>query len=180
MADFQNTSSNAELTVNGYGVRQGGNSDVTPWKYLHHCANATSTSICNPTYACGRFHVRTPLPADTSSMGWNPIVLHVVGYHSYSGERFSDWKALLNVDGSNNNWYGSQIFSNRGNSSYPSDPYVYRSNGTYGGKQRVCFAVNKLGCCCNGWIWVRWFHRSSFFNDHPWAQVGMADNTHAW
>lgn len=179
MANLQGISTNSEITVQGYGLRQQG-SDVSPWKYLYHCADATSTAICNPTYSCGRLHVRTPIPADTSALGWNPIILHVVGFHTYSGERTSDWKGLINVNGDNNSWYGSQIFSNRGDPNYPSNPFVYRSNSTYGGKQRVCFAINKIGCCCVGWLWVRWFNGSQWFNDFAWATVGMADNTPAW
>ena len=185
MANLQGTSVSGNLQVNGY-IRRAGEEDVSPWWFASHCANATTTAECDPTYACGRLHVRTPLPADISSMGWNPIILEVVGYHSYSGERTSSWKALLNVNGSTNAWYGSQIMVDStaaGNSPDPSitggnaaDPYVYRSANTYGGKQRVCFAVNKIGCCCTGYIWVRWFNGSQWFNDYPWSTVGFGDS----
>ena len=174
MATLQATNFTSTLQINGY-QQEGSQSDVTPWWYSSHCANADSTSECNPTYSCGWLHVRTPIRADTTMIGWQPVILHVVGFHSYSGERMSDWKALLNVNGSTNGWYGSQIMNDRGNgSSGPAEPYVYRSANEYGGHQRVCFSIRKIGCCCTGWLWVRWYNRASFWNDHPWATKGMA------
>lgn len=173
MASLQSTTVNGLLTVTGNTVRSG-NSNITPWTQLYHCADADSTAECNPTYSCGWLHVRTPIPADNVAMGWNPIILEVVGYHTYSGEYVEDFKALLNTNGYNNDWYGSQI---KVNDSYQTTPFVYRSTSTYGGYTRVCFAVQKIGCCCTGNLWVRWWNRSDLWQDYPWATTARNSNT---
>jgi len=172
MATLKDTTSSDTLTINNI-CREAG-SDVTRWYKLNHCQNATSTSICNPTYSCGYLHVRTPLPADNVAMGWNPIILEVVGQHSYGGSYTHDWKALLNTNGYNNGWYGSQIVMNDSNHSAMN---VYRSSGTYGGYTRVCFAVPKIGCCCTGALWVRWYNSSSFIDSYPWATAAYNNNS---
>ena len=167
MASLVDTTVNGDLNINGNTYRTGG-SNITPWQQLSHCvcpsSDGTSDCIGN-----GRayLHVRTPLPADNVVMGWNPIILEVVGYHTYSGENVHDFKALLNTNGYDNSWYGSQIKTN--SSLTGSNPYVYRSTNTYGGYTRVCFAVNKISCCCTGNLWVRWWNNTSYFTDYPWA-----------
>jgi hypothetical protein len=57
--------------------------EYTPWVRMYHCADADSTSICNPVYSCGWLHVRTPLPA-TSVVQNLPSMLEVIGFHTYS------------------------------------------------------------------------------------------------
>ena len=173
MASLQDSTVNGLLTITGNTVTYG-NTNITPWTQLSHCADATSTSICNPVYSCGRLHVRTPLNA--AALGWNPAILEVVGVHTYSGEVVEDWKAVINVNGyqgAPTGWYGSQVFSDNGTNS---QPYVYISNSTYGGAYRVCFSTNKIGCCCAGTIYVRWRNVSSYWNDYAWATGAYSDS----
>lgn len=164
MASLQDSTVNGLLTITGNTVTYG-NTNITPWQVLGHCAGPYN----------GRLHVRTPLNAN--ALGWNPAILEVVGTHTYSGEVMEDFKAVINVNGyqgAPSGWYGSQIFSDNGNNT---SPYVYISNSTYGGAYRVCFAVNAVGCCCAGTLWVRWRNVSSYWNDYAWATVGAGDST---
>jgi hypothetical protein len=166
MASLQGTSVSGEITGTSGVYKPGG--AQTPWYRIQHCADATSTSICNPTYSCGWFHIRTPLPATNaaSGIGWNPNILEVVGFHTYGGENYHDFKAITNNSGyGDNTWYGSQIRSNQGNSA----PIVYQSTNNYGGLKRVCIALPKSGCCCQGWVWVRWTNNSGYRADFAWA-----------
>ena len=142
-----------------------GNSNVTEWVELSHCFGTYPEP--------NRLHVRTPLPAEIGSIGWNPIILEVVGYHSYSGEYTHDFKALCNVNGYDGAWYGSQIMVNDGQNSAP---FVYRSSNYYGGSRRVCYAVNKLTCCCQGRIWTRWWNASNYRADYAWGTAASNDN----
>lgn len=175
------TISGANLSINRmFSAAEG----MTGWKSFYHCANAESTDECNPTYSCGWLHVRTPLPATNaaSGIGWNPTMIEVVGYHSYSGEYFSDWKAVINNSGyADNAWYGSQVRVNEGNVTGSDGPVVYQSTNSYGGYQRVCFAIRKMGCCCNGWFWVRirGGGHIAYREDYPWATIGASTNN-AW
>lgn len=153
-------------------------SDVTPWYRLYHCADGTDT---NPAYAGGWLHIRTPLPATNAApgTGWNPSIIEVVGFHSYDGQWTHDFKAIVNSYGdASNTWNGSQIRCNVGTDA-PNEilpgPYVYRSTNTYGSYPRVCIAVNKVGCCCVGWIWVRWWNNTGYRADYAWATVGRAN-----
>jgi hypothetical protein len=160
---------NGRLTVTGVIKQQG--EDISPWHYMSHCANGTDTT---PNYAGGRLHVRTPIRADNSHIGWNPIIMEVRGYHTYSGEATHNFKAVLNTNGYNNDWYGSQI---KADSGYNSLPLVYKSTNTYGGYHRVCFSVTKIGCCCTGHIWVRfWNNTVSAPYDYAWATEGRGDS----
>lgn len=120
-----------------------------------------------------RLHIRTPLGAEQSALGWNPSIIEVVGHHSYNGEHVHDFKAVVNVNGYDNGWYGSQIRSNAG---YQSNPFIYRSTNQYGGTQRVCIAIDKELGCQNGWVWVRWFNNSGWHNSFAWATAGSNDN----
>ena len=176
MANLRATSS-TKTTVTGAVLPTQINS--SEWVKLSHCvcpsSDGTSDCIGN-----GRafLHVRTPIPADATigNIGWIPWMLEVTGYHTYSGERFHDFKAIVNTTGDgNNSFYGSQVRVNRGNGN--SQPYVYRSNSTYGGYRRLCFAVGKISCCCTGYLWVRaWFqltHRTAY----PWATETADTNT---
>ena len=177
MAILQSTTVSG--TVKGQSFLLDGQSDVSEWYQLNHCvcpaSDGTSDCIGN-----GRayLHVRTPIPADAAAgMGWNPYMLEVVGYHSYSGERFHDFKAIVNTTGDGNNTFGgSYIRVNSGNAA--SNPYVYRSNNTYGGYRRMCFAVGKISCCCTGRLWVRWWTNSGYRTNYAWA-TDTADTNNA-
>jgi hypothetical protein len=168
------------ITNTAGGLKSTGNvwpagSNQTPWYRLYHCADGTDTT---PAYAGGWLHIRTPYPATNaaSGIGWNPNIVEVVGFHTYSGEYTHDFKAIVNNSGySDNTWYGSQIKVNKGNDS--STPVVYQSSSQYGGYQRVCIAVQKNGCCCVGWIWIRFWNNSGYWNSYPWATVGRASST---
>lgn len=135
---------------------QGSNSDITPWYKIDYSLDSNSY-----------LHVRTPLPADTSYLGWNPSILEVYGVMANSGSALHDFKALLNVNGYNNDWYGSQIKMNAG---YNSTPVVYRSASTYGGVTRVCFYVNQTYTAGEkGFIFIRWWNNSGAWNNYAWA-----------
>jgi hypothetical protein len=137
---------------------------------MYHCADADSTSICNPVYSCGWLHVRTPLPA-TSVVQNLPSMLEVIGFHTYSGDYTHYIKAIVNVD--ENDAFQANIRVNAGNSS----PRVYRSDSSYGGKRRVCIALPKIGCCCVGWFWVRWRMNAGYWNDYPYGITAYSDGT---
>jgi hypothetical protein len=167
MASLVTTSVSGTLKVTGELLRSG-NTDITSWYKLYHCESSGTYS---------KIHVRTPLPADTSSLGWQPSILEVYGHHTYGGDKVHDFKALLNVNGYNNDWYGSQIMRNDG---YNSNPVVYRSTNTYGGKTRVCFSVNQASYCGNGWLFVRWWNNSAYYTDYAWAKTGSNSDTGAF
>ena len=154
MANLQTTTVNGLLTITGY-VQQGGNSNLTGWVKLSHCYDPYS-----------RLHVRTPLPE--SAISSTASILEVVGYHSYSGEKVHDFKALCYGSGTIESLIGT-------NNGYNTNPYVYLSTNTYGGTKRVCFSVDKITCCCTGYLWVRWWNNSSYFNDYAWATMGAND-----
>jgi hypothetical protein len=168
---------NVDTTINGNFTSStailDGQSDMTEWYQLSHCvcpsSDGTSDCIGN-----GRafLHVRTPIPTEQASVGWAPYLLEVVGYHTYSGERWHDFKAIVNTAFDNGaggigSFYGSYIRVNTGNAN--SQPYVYRSAGTYGGSRRMCFAIGKVSCCCTGNLWVRIWQNGGFRAAHPWA-----------
>lgn len=161
MANLQSTNITGKLTITGSFVR--GSSDITGWTKLSHCYDPYN-----------RLHVRTPLPADVIEN--TNSILEIVGYHSYSGERVHDTKILINsypgiVDGEVD--INSNVISDLG---YNSNPIVYASTNLYGGKNRVCFSVDKLTCCCIGHLWVRWWNNSSYYADYAWATMGSNDN----
>lgn len=160
--------------------------DMSEWYKLSHCVCPGS----GPSDCLGNglayLHVRTPVPADASGgMGWNPYVLEVTGYHTYSAECFHDFKAVVNTTGDGNNtWYGSQVRINRtgagGAMSPASNPYVYRSATTYGGYSRMCFAVRKTSCCCTGYIWVRWWTNAGTRTSFSWGTFHSDSQTTYW
>jgi len=177
MASLVGTTSSGIITASSGVYRAGGNQ--SPWYKMQYCADAASTSICNPTYSCGWFHIRTPLPATNaaSGIGWNPNIVEVVGHSTYGGEYTNDFRAITNNSGySDNTWFGSQIRANQGNTT----PIVYQSTSAYGSYKRVCIAVPKAGCCCNGWIWVRWWNNSGYRADYPWGVIGYSSNAAYW
>ena len=158
-------------------------SDKTEWYQMNHCIcpgdPAPAPSDCRGT-GLAYLHVRTPIPADASAgMGWNPYMLEVVGYHTYSGEKFHDFKAVVNTTGDGNNtFYGSYIRVNRGNAG--SSPYVYRSANTYGGVRRMCFAVGKVSCCCTGNLWIKIWTNAGYRADYAWGSWHSNSNTAYW
>ncbi len=170
MAVLSSLSANGTLTASSIvNTAQ----DYTPWYRIYHCVDATDTSICNPVYSCGYSHVRTPLPADTNGPTYIPTMLEVIGFHTYSGEYTHYFKSIINVDTSNNFQANTRI--NLGNEDVA--PRVYRSDGTYGGKRRVCFAMRKYGCCCVGWFWVRWRMNAGYFDDYAWGHAAYNNST---
>jgi hypothetical protein len=176
MASLQGTSSGT-LTATGGVYRAGAN--MSPWYRIYHCADGTDT---NPVYAGGWLHIRTPLPATNaaSGIGWNPNIVEVAGFHTYGGEVTHDFKAITNNSGySDNTWYGSQIRSDAGND-VANGKIVYQSAVAYGNYKRVCIAVPKIGCCCVGWIWIRWWNNSGYRADYSWATIGRANSTAYW
>ena len=183
MATLQTTSVSGNITGVNHFISQNGG--MTDWQKISHCANAQDTNECNPVYSCGYIHIRTPLPADASatSIGWIPMCMEVVGYHTYSAERFHDFKAIINTTGDGNNtYYTPTIRSNRGNSVGGSiaAPVFYRSNSTYGGYRRTCLVLPKIGCCCTGYIWIRWNVNYGYRTDYAWATIGQAGTTAYW
>jgi len=153
--------------------------DYTPWQQFTNCANTTSTSICNPVYACTWLHIRTPLRLENNSgLGWNPGIVECVGYHTYGGDYTHDYKWVYNINGYDGSWYGNQLKINVGyNVTGGNAPVMYRSSSYYNGYRRLCLAIKKVGCCCNGWVWVRWWKNASLWNDYPWATVGHNNET---
>jgi hypothetical protein len=144
-------------------------SDITDWYKISTCPGGTGTHL----------HVRTPVPADTSVVGWNPIILEVIGNEGVDttgalADIHHEFKALVNVNGYNNDWYGSQIMSNSGQNS---TPFVYRSSSTYGGVTRVCFSITRKSVCANGNIWVRWWNSRSAFSSFAWAVTTSDSST---
>lgn len=154
MANLQATVVSGTLKVSGQ-MLNGTNSDQTPWYRISYTG---STALY--------IHVRLPLPADTSYLGWNPSILEVMGFNGYSGDKCHDFKALLNVNGYNNDWYGSQIPMNDG---YNSSPSVYRSSSTYGGQTRVCFSVRQDQNGEPGHLFIRWWNNQGAWNSFAWA-----------
>lgn len=168
MATLQNSIISGRLTVTGQ--MRHNSTGISNWHVMSHCANGTDTT---PNYAGGRLHVRTPIRADNSHMGWNPIIMEVRGYHTYSGDTTHNFMALLNTNGYNNSFYGDQIRTDSGHSSLP---LVYKSTSTYGGYHRVCFSVTKIGCCCTGHIWIRFWNNPTAAYDYAWATAGRGDS----
>jgi hypothetical protein len=168
MATLVDSTVSGTLQTNGAHFPAG--EAMTDWYNIYHCTNDTLDSA-------NWIHIRTPVPADADAgVGWIPYMLEVRGYHTYSGENFHNWIAVVNTTGDGNNtFYGSQIKSNTGNST----PYVYRSTNTYGGYRRMCFSMQKSGCCCNGWLWVRWRINHGFRTNFAWGKVGTTSQTTA-
>jgi hypothetical protein len=177
MANLQNTTINTAAISASRVIPYG--SGMPEWVRISNCANGTDTT---PNYAGTWIHIRTPLPATNaaSGIGWNPSLIEVVGFHSYSGEYTWDYKAVTNNSGyADNNWYGSQV---RVNDSNTNDIVVYKSQSQYGGYERVCIAQRKVGCCCVGWFWIRIRNqgRNYRYTSHPYATEGRADSNPFW
>ena len=151
--------------------------DMTEWVKLSHCiCDGSANTDCSGT-GFNYIHVRTPLPVNSSAgMGWNPYQIEVVGYHTYSGERWHDWTAIINTNGYTEEDFSGVVRINRGNTS--SEPYVYKSANTYGGYKRVCFSMGKVTCCCTGYFWVRWRQNGiSYRTQYAWATTHSNDRT---
>jgi len=167
MASLTASTVSGLLQTNGLHFPSG--ESMTEWYPGYHCNQGPSGENTN------WLHIRTPIPADADAgVGWIPYLLEFKGYHSYGGEYAGIWGAIINTTGDgNNSWYGSQIRYNVGNY----NPYIYRSNSTYGGFRRMCFVVNKVTCCCNGWWWARVNMNHQFRASHPWGQIGSNSQT---
>lgn len=180
MSTLQATTING--SINTTDVMLDGQNDFTEWYKLSHCIcpsdPAPAPSDCRGT-GLAFLHVRTPLPIEVAAgLGWNPYQLEVVGYHTYSAEKWHDFTAVVNTHGDNGTFFGSQIKINRGKAT--SQPYVYASSSTYGGYKRLCFAVGKESCCCTGLLWVRWGTNSTFRSSYPWATFHSSSGTTAY
>jgi hypothetical protein len=183
MANLVSTSVVGNITGNSFILDN--STDMSEWYKLSHCICPESgPSDCLGT-GLAYLHVRTPLPTKSADgMGWNPYILEVVGYHTYSAECFHDFKAIVNTNNDNNTFYGSQVRINRsgagGLMTPASNPYVYESATTYGGKNRLCFAVRKVSCCCTGYLWVRWWTNAGKRTDYSWATFHSDSQTTYW
>ena len=178
MAVLQATNVSGNITANGGVFPQGNNH--TGWYRMYHCVDADSTAECNPTYSCGWIHVRTPYPATNAAggIGWNPNIVECVGFHTYDGGWTHDFKAIVNNSGySDNTWYGSQVRVNKGTDTGADAPVIYQSTNTYGNYKRVCIAMRKVGCCCVGWFWIRFWNNVGYRIDYPWATAARNSNT---
>lgn len=164
MATLTTTTITGRLTVLGQ-MTSGSNSDQTPWYKISYTDEGGTQSFV---------HVRLPLPADTSYLGWNPSILEVLGYNGYSGDKVHDFKALLNVNGYDNTWYGSLIPMNDG---YQSSVFVYRSTNTYGGVTRVCFSVNLAKTGEPAHLFIRWWNNMAAWNSFAWAYTTSSSNS---
>ena len=168
------SSSTVAGNVSGASYILDSSTDMSEWYKLSHCiCDGSAYSDCLGT-GYSYLHVRTPLPTKIADgMGWNPYIIEVVGYHTYSAECFHDFKAIVNTNGYDDTFYGTQVRINRsgagGLMTPASSPYVYESASTYGGKKRLCFAVRKIACCCTGYIWVRWWTNAGKRTDYSWA-----------
>lgn len=163
----------SEVYVSGSGM--------TPWKTIFMCPGGTGNSA-------PWIHIRTPLPATNASSGsgWNPSIVEVKGYHSYFGTYTYDFQAVINSSGyADNNWYGSQIKVNRGNTGGTQNPsgtapLIYKSTSTYNSYERVCIALPRSTCCCNGWSWVRWWNNTNILDTVAWATTGTSSSANAY
>ena len=155
MANLQSASITGLLTISNQ-YYQGGNSDITGWIKLSHCYDPYS-----------RLHIRTPLPF--AAISAKSSTIEVIGYHTYSGEHVHDFKYTVD---NNSGTFSAQKISDNG---YESNPYVYLSTSQYNTQQRVCFAVDKVTCCCTGFLWVRWWNNASYYADYAWATMGAND-----
>jgi hypothetical protein len=163
----------SEVYVSGSGM--------TPWKTIFMCPGGEGN---NQAW----IHIRTPLPATNASSGsgWNPSIVEVKGYHSYSASYGYDFQAVINSAGDGSNaWYGSQIRINRGNTGGTQNPsgtlpVIYKSTSPYNSYERVCIALPRTTCCCNGWSWVRWWNNTGILDTVAWATVGSTSSANAY
>lgn len=175
MATLQQTTINTGLKTTSF-MRDTG-SDISEWYKLSNCDCHSGVDGRSDCVGNGHpwLHVRTPWPADNTSISsWNPYIIEVVGFHSYSGEKFHDWKGVVNTD-NNNNFYGANVRSNTGNDS----AHFYRSSNTYGGYRRLVVVVEKISCCCAGSLWIRARQNSGFRADYAWATKMWSSQTGA-
>lgn len=177
MANLQATTVNGNFTTDSGKVFDSGSS-FTPWYKLNHCDCSSDPNGASDCLGTGHpyLHVRTPIPADNthSGIGWLPMLFEVVGYHTYSGERFHNHKWVVNVRGDNNGFSATQLSNqnnvdNSGNSIGWTGYNLYRSASTYNSKKRIVLVVPKVSCCCTGFLWVRWSVSAQYRNDHAWA-----------
>lgn len=183
MANLQSTTFTGTGEVIASEVYVSG-SGMTPWKTIFMCPGGAS-----PGNNGSWIHIRTPCPATNASSGsgWNPSIVEVKGYHSYYGTYTYDFQAVINSSGyADNTWY-SNIRVNRGNTGGTQNnpptgtlPVVYRSTNTYNSYERVCIALPRAACCCNGWSWVRWWNNTGILDSVAWATSGTNSSANAY
>lgn len=175
MAVLQSTTINTGLTTTSFAHDTG--ADISEWYKLNNCDCHSGLDGRSDCLGNGYpwLHIRTPWPADAAAgLGWNPYMIEVVGYHTYSGEKFHDWKGIVNTTGDGNDtFYSPTIRSNTGNSS----AHFYRSVNTYGGFRRLVVVVEKISCCCTGFLWIRARQNSGFRANFPWATTMWSTQT---
>ena len=181
MASLQSISLGGNsLNVTG-GIRQIGGG-CTPWTRLYHCGDCPSTSDCNPTYSGGYLHIRTPIPAEGFTSIYSvPFIFELTAFHTYSGEYTHDFKYSMFV-GAGGTFFVSPA-SNAGSYGLTYEPYFYKSTNTYGEYKRICFSIQKVGCCCVGWVWMRWWGNATItnlWNHFAWGQTGAGNRTNTY
>jgi hypothetical protein len=136
---------------------------MTEWYNILHCTNDTLDSA-------SWIHIRTPIPADAlAGIGYQVYMMEVKGHHTYGGENAGQWQAIINTTAQGDgNSFTSVVRWNQGTYS----PFIYRSNNTYGGFRRMCFSMQKSGCCCLGWLWVRFNINNQYRDSFPWGKIG--------
>jgi hypothetical protein len=170
MAQLQGTTITGDFTINSGGKLVDSGSSWAPWYKMSHCdchSGLDGKSDCLGT-GYPWLHIRTPIPGDNTYSGieWTPYMLEVVGYHTYSGERFHDHKWVINT--TDQNAFNANLISEAGATAI-SDYNVYRSASTYGGKKRVVVVVPKISCCCTGYLWIRYSTVTQYRADYPYA-----------
>ena len=165
------------LTVSS-GIQQRGGG-CTPWNRLYHCGDCLTLGDCNPIYSGGYLHIRTPIPCEGYAAIRNvPFMFELVAFHTYSGDYTSDFKTIINIDGSDA--LSTNVRVNAGSYGLSYEPYFYKSSSTYGGYKRLCMSIQKIGCCCVGWVWMRWWGNTAatnLWNNYAWGQTGGGQRT---
>jgi hypothetical protein len=169
MAVLIDTTVTGNLTTN-YGIRRT-DADMSNWFQIFHCGDAPDA---NPPYSASFLHTRTPIPATLAGglIANTPVTIEVAGYHTYSGEYTHNFKIIARVDSSDN--FSYVIRGNVGTDNPATNIRVYRSDSVHGPAKRISFAMLKVGCCCNGWFWVRFRGYSSYAQSYPFATTGGA------
>lgn len=169
------------LTVNSGIYHTGGG--ASSWVRHLHCGNARpehdrSENNLYP-YAGGYLHFRTPLPAEGSLIRGQTFQFEIVGFHTYGGSYMYDTKDILHVDG--NDVFQVNYGSGAELTTYGVPTrHFYVSHNTYGSYKRICVAIQKHGCCCVGWDWMRVRGSASLngaWQNYGWGSTGGWEQT---
>ena len=157
-----------------------GNVNVSGWIQANHAPSEFvqefTTDHCTALDSATYMHIRTSIDADNI---WEPKIVEVKGFHSYLGEWFHDFKAIVNTPDAGGGAPGAfnyVISMNSGNDV----PVFYRTTAAFNGARRVAFVVRKLGCCCIGRIWVKIYHGSGGSDSTPWDKIGSTSTSPVW